>query len=162
MTKHGKAVRGGSKTASQTNGQAKKENEADKIRSEADKRITELIAARAAEGKKTRRRRVKMSDAMRRHGVDEELLSQIYLALLERLNREQNDKMLLDCAKECGKLLEAYPAPRAASEPDAVKILVDAPRPSRKKQDSASVSSSAAENAVPEDPEQDDSTPEGN
>src|SRR5579872_4244627 len=121
MPKHCKTGRGRSKTARESNGQAKSDKEADKIKTEADKRIAELIAARKAGGKKTRRRRVKMSDAMRRHGVDEELLAEIYLVLLERLNAAQNDKMLLDCAKECGKLLEAYAAPRTAPGPDPVK-----------------------------------------
>ena len=85
--------------------------------------------------KKTKRRaprirpRVKMSDAMRARGLDETKLT----TKLNGLLNSNNEKMRFEVVKECGKFLEAYPAPRTAAiqESGPVQFVTSVPRPAR-------------------------------
>jgi hypothetical protein len=75
------------------------------------------------------RPRVKMSDAMRARGLDETKLT----TKLNGLLNSKNEKMRFEVVKECGKFLEAYPAPRTAAvqESGPVQFITSVPRPAR-------------------------------
>lgn len=71
-------------------------------------------------------RRVKLPDAMRAQGLDEPKIAETLGEMVERLGKEAgearpSDKMLLEVLKECGKILEAYPAARGAGA-DAIPV----------------------------------------
>jgi hypothetical protein len=75
------------------------------------------------------RPRVKMGDAMRARGLDEHSLA----TKLDGLLSSKNEKMRFEVVKECGKFLEAYPAPRPGASQDTVPVqfVTHAPRPER-------------------------------
>lgn len=66
---------------------------------------------------------------MRARGLDEARLATKLGGLLQ----SKNEKMRFEVVKECGKLLEAYPAPRTAAAQDSVpvQLVTHVPRPAR-------------------------------
>jgi len=75
------------------------------------------------------RPRVRMSDAMRARGLDETKLA----TKLDGLLQSKSEKVRFEVVKECGKLLEVYPAPRTAASQDSmpVQLVTHVPRPAR-------------------------------
>lgn len=84
-----------------------------------------------------RRHRMRLAEALRRHGVDEQMLAAAYADLVEKLQDKAEDrgveKLLIEVLKECSRLLEKETTPaksewRAASIPIVVHNI---PRPER-------------------------------
>ncbi|MGC1684171.1 MAG: hypothetical protein WA734_01000 [Candidatus Acidiferrales bacterium] len=81
--------------------------------------------------------RMKIGEAMRGVGLDEARLARLFRGLLRRLNKSQNEKLLLDAAKETCRLLEAYPAARSGSNGPGIttnvpiQLITVVPRPDR-------------------------------
>ena len=94
-----------------------------------------MLVPKKSQKKKSRagappaRPRVRMSDAMRARGLDETKLA----TKLNGLLQSKNEKMRFEVVKECGKFLEAYPAPRtaAAQESLPLQFVSHVPRPTR-------------------------------
>ena len=87
------------------------------------------------------RPRVRMSDAMRARGLDETKLT----TKLNGLLNSKNEKVRFEVVKECGKLLEVYPAPRTASAQDSMpmQFVSHVPRPAREESSAASLDASS-------------------
>jgi hypothetical protein len=83
------------------------------------------------------RHRTRLAEALRKQGIDEHRLAQVYAEIMGRLQDKSEDrgveKLLLDVLKECSRILEeenrlAKPEPRAAS---TTIVVHNVPRPQR-------------------------------
>lgn len=79
----------------------------------------------------------RLAEALRKQGIDERRLAQVYADIMGRLQDKSEDrgveKLLLDVLKECSRILEeenrsAKPEPRA---PSTTIVVHNVPRPQR-------------------------------
>lgn len=75
-----------------------------------------------------------MADAMRELGLDESKLAGKFDRLVNRVDKPKKEKLLLEVLRECGKLLEVYPAAShsaGGSDPVPVQLVHSVSRPDR-------------------------------
>lgn len=83
------------------------------------------------------RHEVRLAEALRREGIDEQRLAEAYADIIEQLICKSEvhgvEKLLIDVLKECSRLLEKESAP-AKSEPRSGSTMIvvhNVPRPQR-------------------------------
>lgn len=84
--------------------------------------------------KRRRRKRVRLGEAFRKAGLDEQTVAETYVRVVERLRGKSAEnmvhKLLVDVLKECSRVLDP---PRAANanndQPTIVELHHDIPRP---------------------------------
>lgn len=79
--------------------------------------------------RKSRRRRVRLGEALRKRGIDEHAVAAGYADVMGELQSKPKDsnaeKLLVDVLKQCGKILEEEDAPvKPESDDHAVPVVV--------------------------------------
>jgi hypothetical protein len=77
-------------------------------------------------------KRMSMPAALRTVGLDEAEVAFQLDRLITAMVKLGNDKLRFEVLKECGKLLEAYPANQDVSAELAPQLIIDIPRQSRR------------------------------
>jgi hypothetical protein len=91
--------------------------------------------------KRRRRKQVKLGEALRKAGLDEQTVAETYVGVVEVLReqttREPGRKLLVDVLKECSRVLEPPRGPGAnANElPTIVELHHEMSRPERERKD---------------------------
>lgn len=115
----------------------KSESAAETTAMQARPRGAPLTAKEAPRKRRRRKKRIRISDALRREGLDErevakKLKSVIDRQIPEKPDEETNDKLLADMLMNCFRYLDETPRPgSAASAAPPAKLIHDIPRPQR-------------------------------
>jgi hypothetical protein len=85
---------------------------------------------------KPRRTRVRLSDALRKQGVDEHALAEIYAEVIEKLKCRSDganvEKLLIEVLKECSRLLEKEGSSTQTGGPmPPIRVIHHVARPER-------------------------------
>jgi hypothetical protein len=87
--------------------------------------------------KRRRRKRVRLGEAFRKAGLDEQTVAETYVGVVEKLRMKSTgdtvQKLLVDVLKECSRLLEPPRSgnPSGMETPTIVELHHNVPRPAR-------------------------------